>query len=176
MANRKNLLEDAATEQVLAAGKGAAKRAVLDLLSSDEERSKRDAENEKASQQRRRKLIVGGVIVLFLVIGIIGMLVSYWQWFLLLGLVGVAAFIGWRWIRRRVGAPKKKGEAVRVEAPPAPEATTRAPRISQREAEEKERDARARAEAEAAKEQAAVEDELAQMKARIRGERPGRHE
>src|SRR5436190_12003026 len=102
MADRKNLGEDAATVALLAAGKDAAKRAALDLLSTDEERAAKQAEDARASKQRRWKLLGGGVLVLCVIIGVIGMLVSYWQWFLLAGVLGLGGMFGWWRLRKRL--------------------------------------------------------------------------
>ena len=167
MADRKNLGEDAATAALLAAGKDAAKRAALDLLSTDEERAAKQAEDARASKQRRWKLIGGGVLVLCVIIGVIGMLVSYWQWFLLAGVLGLGGMFGWWRLRKRLGARRtKQPEPARVEK------TAEQPR-EKREARPRqvEEDDAARALAEAEAETQSVEEELASMKARLDRER-----
>ena len=103
-----------------------AKRAMSDALLGDEERAKRDA----LAKSKRTKRIVQIAIGALVVVGLIGLMLHYWYWSLLLGLVGVAGFYArHRWRARREA--RKKGEPappreiaapkrVRVEAPPAP--------------------------------------------------------
>lgn len=170
MAER-NELDDAATRALLAAGKDAAKRAAFDLLSSDDEREAAEAERARTSKNRRWKLIAGGVLALFVVIGVVGMLVSYWPWFLLAGVLGFAGLFGWWRVKRRLAARGSK-EPERIEvAPRAKEPSANADAV-RRQAEERERDAKALAEARATDEQA-VEDELEALKARVNRSRPG---
>jgi hypothetical protein len=170
MADRNKLVEDAATEALIAAGKRGVKRAALELLSTDEERAAKQAEDARASKQRRWKLIAGGVLVLCVLIGLVGMLVSYWPWFLLFGILGSAGLVGWWRVKRRLAARRGKApERIEVARKVAEPRASVEPRGS--EAEELERDARAIAEDAATQEQS-VEDELEVLKARLR-ERPG---
>ncbi len=165
MADLKKLAEDATTNAVLAAGKDAAKRAARDLLGEDEEAESKEAEKPEASKNRRTKLIVLAVLTLFVVIGVLGLLMSYWHWFLLAGLLGLGGFYArWRWRRRK---------AAKLEQKETPEVKTRVAEIEpaqeesgRSEAEMLARDAHARAEALAA-EEAALDDELASLKARL---------
>jgi hypothetical protein len=112
MANPKKLAEEAMAKAMLSAGKDAAKKAAFDLLSTDEERAAVEAEGEEkaaAVKKRRVKWIVLGVLGLCVVIGVLGLMMSYWHYFLAAGLLGLAAFYGrWRWRRSR--AAKEKAE------------------------------------------------------------------
>lgn len=171
MADRNKLAEDAATQALLAAGKDAAKRAAFDLLSSDEDRAAAEAERARASKQRRWKLIAGAVLALFVVIGVVGMLVSYWPWFLLAGVLGFAGMFGWWRVKRRLAARRSK-EPERIEVAPSANEPRASAEALRREAESRQREARAVAEAEASDEQA-VEDELEALKARVKRSRPG---
>lgn len=176
MADPKRLLEDAAAKAMLGAGTDAARRAAHDLISSDEDRAAETAGERGASKRRRAKLVMGGLIGLFLVLGLIGFVLSYWHYFLLAGVLGVAGAYGYYRVRSRRAdrrAEETVAEAagrVRIEASSrpdsgAPEAAARRSAAEAREA--READARALAEARAAEAQA-VEDELAALKARIK--------
>jgi len=108
-----------------------AKRALDDALLSDDERAKRRAEESALSKRNRTKRIAQIVIGALIVVGLIGLMLNYWYWALLLGLVGVAGFyVRHRWRARRaarkkpepiapreIAAPKKR---VKIESPPAP--------------------------------------------------------
>lgn len=174
MADLKKAADDAATRAMIAAGKDAAKRAVEDLLTSDEERAAKQAEQAPTSKARLWKIIGIGVLSLLVVVGVVGMLLTYWHWFLLAGVLGLGGLYGWSRLKKRLSAGKepKEVEAKQVEAARAPVATAaeglrikeEAPRD---EAEERARNARALAEARAAQEQE-VDEELAAMKARLK--------
>jgi hypothetical protein len=163
VSERDKSVEDAAARAVLAMGKEAARRAVDGALSEGEEPVADEAERARASKRRRWKLIAIGVLALFLVVGVVGMLISYWQYFLLAGLVGIAGLFGWWRVRRRLAERKKN--RIEVAAP----IVEQAPKVQVRAAEtqDSERDARALAEAEAVREQS-IEDELAELKARVK--------
>lgn len=166
MADLKKLAEDATTKAMIAAGKDAAKRAAQDLLSSDADREAKEVEDPQASKKRRTKLIVLGVLGLFVFIGLVGLLLNYWQWFLALGVLGMGGLYGYYKLRAR-RALKQKDEATRVEAAKQAEVEVAEETARLAAAEERTRDARALAEARAAEAQA-VDDELAAMKARIK--------
>jgi len=176
MADLKKIADDLTTKAALEAGKGAAKRAIEDLLSSDsssseEERAKKDAEEAALAKRKRTKYIAFGVVGLLLALGVIGMVVSYWQWFFLFGLMGLAALYGrYRWRKRRAG--KDEEEAEEKVAAKKVEPESKVLRIDDGEArrnasEDRARDARAMQEARAEEEQA-IDDELAAMKARLK--------
>ncbi len=167
-------LSDALTSKAAAAaGRRAAERAIDDLLSTDDERAEREKARAAASTSRRNKLILYGVIGLLLVVGVIGMVLNYWHWFILAGLLGLAGLYLWRrFAKRQKAAPDAPAETVRIAEPAPPPAQTAADDAAAERARllemkrERERDARARAEA-AAVEQQEIDDELAAMKARL---------
>lgn len=92
-----------------------AKRALDDALLGDEERAKRDA----LAKRNRTKRIVQIVIGALIVVGLIGLMLNYWYWALLLGLVGAAGFYArYRWRARRAARKKLEPAApVEVAAP-----------------------------------------------------------
>ncbi len=162
----------------LAAGKDAAKRK-LDEVLGDEAPEKDAPKDEKSSKSRRWKIAIIAVLVLALGIGLVGLMISYWQWFLAAGVVGLAALYGYyRWRRRkRDTETEAEAEAPARAAKEEPKARV-APLEDQDEvalrALEREKAARERArQAEAAREARAqmeqeVDDELAAMKARLK--------
>jgi hypothetical protein len=169
--------DELATKAALAAGRDAAGRAMDDLLSTDEEKAEKAATRDHASKSRRTKLIAYAVVGLLLVLGIVGFVLSYWQWFLLLGLAGVVGVVGWHRLRKRLKAGKgeplaamgsNEGRGVKTQA--ASEALLGAPRQPARMQAARGRqardDARVRDELRTAEEEA-VEEELAAMKARL---------
>lgn len=181
MADLDKLTDDLTTKAALAAGKNAAKRAVESLLSSDEEKAKQEAERAAKSKSGRNKLIAYGVVGLLILVGLFGMLVSYWQWFLLLGLLSAGGLYGWYRLRKRFRA-KKDGDSEANEA--AAKRGTSQLRVSDDESDNATHDrqqarvrpqdlAEQRAQQAAAREQASaveereIEDELAAMKARL---------
>lgn len=144
-----NMSDDLTAKAALIAARGAVKSALSDAMSSEAEREQRKAEEAAQAKRKRRKLIAFGVVGLLLALGVVGLVVSYWQWFLLLGLVGLAALYGrHRWRKRREAkrseAPARPAQALRVPAKPAelPEPAIAPPEES-------------------------VEDELAALKARV---------
>jgi hypothetical protein len=166
MADLKKLAEDATTKAMIAAGKDAARRAANDLLASEEAGEAKATADAGAKKSRRTKLIVFAVLGLFVLVGLVGLLLSYWQWFLLAGIVGIGGLYGYLRLRGR-RAKAKEEEAARVEAARQAEETKTKERLRVADADARERDARALAEARAAEAQA-VEDELAALKARIK--------
>lgn len=189
MADPRNVVDDLTTKAALAAGKDAARRAVEDLLSSDEEKAQKEAERVAQSKRRRNKLIAYGVVGLILVLGLVGMVLSYWPWFVLAGLVGVAGLYGrhrlrkrWREKREQRGELKAEQQQQKVRLPAdrseaLPRAGVEKPRDDRRD-EDRELDAlalqEARAREAAARDQARVaeenevDQELAAMKARLK--------
>jgi hypothetical protein len=179
MADLKRLAEDATTRAAIAAGKDAAKRALDDIILSDDEKAKRETEKAEVQKSRRWKYIALAVLGLCLVVGVIGLVLSYWQYFLLAGVLGVGALYGW-WRFRKSRAATVEAKVETTEAPPAVAAKTSAEPV--RVAKEPEVDAAAEraAAAQAARERAEVQrearaeaerqidDELAQMKARLK--------
>lgn len=140
------------SKAAFAAARDAAGRAIEDALSTDEERAGRKAEQAAIAKRKRIKWIVLGAVALLVLLGVIGMVLDYWQWFLVLGLVGLAGLYGrYRW--RRYRSERRKPEASRVQA-------------DQGKLEPRERPAVAR-EASAAPD-TSIEDELAALKARVK--------
>jgi hypothetical protein len=176
MADLKKVTDDLTTNAALAAGKDAARRAVDDLLSTDEEKVAKENERAAASKSRRNKLIAYGAVGLLLLVGIFGMVVSYWQWFFVLGVVGVVGLYAWYRIRQRLAARKSgDGETDESEVAAA-EPKAAALRVADEEPERVRDEAelrRARLVAERARQQTEalaeqeIEDELAAMKARL---------
>jgi Flp pilus assembly protein TadB len=155
MAAPRKVAQDLATKSALAAGTSAAKRAIEDLMSTDQERARMDAERAAHAKRRRTKRIAFGLVGLLLVLGAIGLLLSYWHWFLLLGLLGLVAFYGrYRWRNRRKGQPARL--AARAKHGSLQESSERA----------RARDASAR-EAAGANEAQSIDDELARLKSRF---------
>ena len=176
MADLKDLAEGVATKASIAAGKDAAKRALDDLLLSDEEKAERAAVETRDSKGRRWKLVAIAVLGLFLIVGVIGLVLNYWQWFLAAGVLGLVGLYAWWRMRRRLG--KKAEPAVETVAPArvateSPKERLRAPdpaEAAEAQARAKEaREARAKELAEArAQSEAEVDEELAAMKARLK--------
>jgi Flp pilus assembly protein TadB len=103
-------LDDAAqklaTKATLRAARDAASKALEDALLTDEERAQRKVADAAAAKRKRQKVIVFSVVGLLLVLGIVGLVISYWHWFLLAGLVGLVALYGrYRWRKRRGEKP-----------------------------------------------------------------------
>jgi hypothetical protein len=170
MSDLKRLTKDATTKAAISVGREAARCAVGDLLSSEGE-SKATTEDTSRSRARRWKvgLVVG--LGLLVVLGLVGLVLSYWLWFLGAGLLGLGGLFGWWRIRRRFTGKKEIGKAtepvaakverVRV-APVEPVAALhRAESAPGAHASEE-----ASEENGAAQEQA-IEEELAAMKARL---------
>jgi Flp pilus assembly protein TadB len=157
MADLDKITDELASKAVVAATKDAAKRTVEDLLATDEERAEREAERAASSKSRRNKLIIYGVLGSLLVVGLVGMVLNYWYWFILLGVAGLAGVYAWRKLIKHRAAKKARIEEP-IEAPAKKHIA---------DADARAGEARALAEAEVEEEQQ-IEDELAAMKARIR--------
>jgi hypothetical protein len=189
------LAQEATKRAAISVGKDAAKRAVDGLLGPEGADAKA-AGDASAAKTRRWKIFALVALGLCLVVGLVGLLLSYWYWFLAAGVVGVAGLVGWSrlkagWARRKAEGGARIDEAAAKE-PPAIErskvarakvgddevdATAEAEREAAAEAEARRTAAKARAEA-AARARAAeearvqreheVDEELAAMKARLK--------
>lgn len=146
------------TKATFRAARDAASKAIDDALLTDEERAQRKAVEVADAKRKRSKTIAIGVVGLLLVLGIIGLVVSYWQWFLLAGLVGLGAlYARYRWRKRRGekklrvsdassatrSAPPRKAVSPPARVAPAPEPMTQ-------------------------KDEQSIEEELAALKARVK--------
>lgn len=143
-------LDDAArklaTKATLVAARDAASKALDDALMSDEERRERKVADAAALKRKRQKRIAIGVVGLLLVLGIVGLVISYWHWFLLAGLVGLLALYGrhrWRKSRSAKESPtveksetKKSRPPSRVAPAPARVAISKAPPVDDGDVEE----------------------------------------
>lgn len=178
MADLDKLTDELAGKAALATGMKVAKRALSDALLSDEERAARDAEEAKAKKGQQTKWIVYGVIGLLLVVGLIGLAVAYWYWFLLAGLAALGVLYGrHRWRKRREArgeiAPATDEDAELREEIELPRTSSRreavrsAPASSRAEPAEPPAPRKPTAE-EAEAEAEAVDAELAAMKARLK--------
>jgi hypothetical protein len=179
MEDLKQVADDLVAKAALSRAKDSAERALEDLVASDEDKAQRETERAAKSKSRRTKLIIYGVVGLLVVVGILGMVVSYWQWFLLAGLVGLMGLYGWHRLRKRLKRKDGQDEAASAakvertaDEPRARLATPREPEADEalvREARLREERARQVArEHAAASEAQEIEDELAQMKARLK--------
>lgn len=133
------------------AAKDAAERALEDALSTERERAARKAEEAEKAKRRRKKRLVLAVLGLVIVLGVVGLALRYWYWFLLLGLAGIVAlYARHRWRRFRAGRREKEAEVPakkeprELSAPPAPRLAPPEPAGP------------------------SVEDELAELKARLK--------
>ena len=148
--------DDLRAKAAFAVAKHAVERALDDAMLSDEERTKKRAEESSLARSKRNKRIAIGVIGLLLLIGVIGLVLNYWYWALLLGVLGAAGWYARRRWRAR-GAPKKKVERKKVEpAAVAREAPARKVRVEPRPARI----------AEPSDE--SIDDDLAELKARMK--------
>ena len=166
MGDLKKVADDVTTKAALAAGKDAARRAVDDLLLSDEEKAQKEAERAAASKSRRTKILVYGVVGLLIVLGVVGLVVSYWHWFLLAGLVGLLALYGRHRLRKRLAARKESKTS--LEAKRDDEPTRKLPERAVRLEGDPPADTDATRERAHAIEEQAIEDELAELKARLK--------
>ena len=157
MVDLKKATDELTAKAAFEAAKNAATRAIEDATSTDEERAEREAERAALAKRKRTKLIALGAVGLLLALGVIGLVIGYWHWFLLAGLVGLVALYGrHRWRQRRSA---KKG----LEAEP-PRAARRAPERLPAPA------ARVAPATKAASDEPdeSIEDELAALKARLK--------
>lgn len=155
--------EDPRAKAAFAVAKHAVERALDDAMLSDEERAKRRAEETALARGNRNKRIAQIVIGGLIVIGLIGLILNYWYWALLLGVVGAG---GWylrrRWRARRAERKKEPKQATRSrDAKPEPAALREAPARKRVKIEEP-----ARAPAEVSDE--SIDEDLAELKARMK--------
>lgn len=180
-----DVVAELAAKAAVAAGKDAAAKAARGLLGDE-------AKDEAGRRARTWKIVAGLVLALCVVLGLIGLVLNYWLWFLAAGVLGLAGLFGYWRLRAKLAARREakglsagaieasaaavkvvegaervaKPAARRVDAEGAADAALRAEAAREARRLETERDARARAEAEATREQE-VDDELAAMKARL---------
>lgn len=180
MADLDKLTDELAGKAALATGMSVAKRALQDALLTDEQRQARDAEQARAKKSQRTKWIAYGVIGLLLLIGVVGLALTYWYWFLLAGIASLGVLYARSRLRKRREESGKPEEAEKAEAEGAP--STASPKVekspARREAarpapvSEEEQPAprapRRPTPEEAEAEAEAVDAELAAMKARLR--------
>ena len=120
--------DDLRAKAAFAVAKHAVERALDDAMLSDEERAKRRAEQDALARGKRNKRIAQIVIGGLLVIGLIGLILNYWYWALLLGFVGAGGwYVRRRWRARRAERKKEPKKETKKEPEPAalPEAPTR---------------------------------------------------
>ncbi|HTJ80458.1 MAG TPA: hypothetical protein VL400_02010 [Polyangiaceae bacterium] len=195
MSDLDRLTKDAATQAALAVGKDAAKRAMRDLLSDGEQPTSSPTDRgaakdaAAASKSRRWKIVAVAVLGLFLFVGLIGLVLNYWAYFLGAGVLGLGALVAWWWLRRRLAegktgatAESKSSASAKTEAAETPREKLRVsdePAADDEAAAEARRAAlaarreeltmRAKALAEArAQQEQEVDEELAAMKARLK--------
>ncbi len=153
MSDLKKAANELSAKAAFNAAKDRAERAIQDALSTEEERAQRKAEREALAKKKRTKWIILGVIGLVLLIGIVGMALRYWHWFLFAGLVAVAALYGrYRWRKFR-SAQKKEPVAPRVVETEVVEERREEPPLVQQTSTEPD---------------TSIEDELAALKARVK--------
>ena len=174
MTDLKRLADDATTKVAIAVGRDAAKRAVDQLLSG-EDKPALPSETTSATKTRRWKIVAVAVLGLFLIVGVIGLLLSYWYWFLAAGVLGLVGLVGWSRLRSRLAKRSPPKDTAKDEAPAleavrvSTKAEVAAPPQVSAEARRAEAEARAHAVAEAhAIREQEVDEELAAMKARLK--------
>lgn len=152
MTDRKKSADELGAKVAFQAAKNAAGRALENALSTDEERAQRTAAQAEVARRRRNKRIALGVVGLLLVLGAIGLALHFWYWFLLLGLIGLAGLYGrHRWRRGR--AARKKATQLAAQAP-AKQTRAEPPSLAAQVVTPEHADA-------------SIEDELAELKARV---------
>lgn len=129
--------DDVRAEAAFAMAKHAFERALVD-----------PAEQAALARRKRNKRIAQVAIGALVVVGLLGLMLNYWYWSLLLGLVGVVAlYARHRWRARRAASK-------------LPKTVTRSQTVAPK--------VRVEAEAERAVEpDSSVEDELAELKSRL---------
>ncbi len=138
-----------------AVAKHAAERALDDALGGDEERAKRRATEGALSRRKRNKRIALAAVGLLLAVGLVGLMLHYWYWALLLGFVGAGGlYARHRWRARRASREKKPEVAAAREAPPLKARIAAEPRLAPAPAAEID--------------EASIDDDLAELKARMK--------
>ena len=152
MNDLKKAANELSAKAAFSAAKDAAQRAIDDVLSTEEERAQRKAERAELARKKRNKWIALGVVGLLLLLGVLGLALHFWHWFLLAGIVALAALYGrHRWRRSR----KARGTAA-------------APRVVETRVVSEQRDAPPAVQPSTAEPDTSIEDELAALKARVK--------
>jgi hypothetical protein len=146
MSDAKSSAEALGANAAFAVAKSAAERALEEALLTDEERAKRRAEQDALARRRRTKRIAVGVVGALVVVGLIGLMLHYWYWSLLLGLLGAAGLYARRRFRNRRAARLKPRVAAAAE--PRARIEVKAARFEEPEP--------------------SIEDDLAELKARTK--------
>lgn len=168
MADFKKLADEAAAKAALASVKDAARRAIEDLTTTDEERALREAERAKEARVRKWKWIAGAVVGVLAFFAILSILAKLWVWVVGLALLAALAYAIYFYVRPKVTAVKVR-VVERLEESRAEEAEQQASEDAERRAAEAAKANARAAEAEKAaaiaREQA-IDDELAALKAK----------
>ncbi len=166
MSDLKKSANEMTAKTAFSAAKDAAERALDDALSTEEERAARKAEEAEAKSRRRKKQLALAIVGLLIVLGVIGLVLRYWYWFLLLGVVGLVALYGrHRW--RKYRAAKKAPAAEEAEAAVVAKVEVREVR-EVRETRDAPRKRAPLPPVEPEVDAQAIEDELAALKARVK--------
>ena len=172
MADPKKQAARLGAEAMIDAGKDAARKLYEDLTLSDEEKAQREAERAKASKRRKWKWIgigVGALLAFLLVLTLLAKVGPYLLGFAVLAILG---FMGWRWVRRSLGARSEGDAEAAVTAEKRPEKKADPPRERVRvRVEDGAETIAARAAAAAAKSadrERQIDDELAALKRKAR--------
>ncbi len=144
MSDDDKLSDDLRAKAALAVAKQAFERALED-----------PAERDALAKRKRNKRIAQIAIGALVVVGLLGLMLHYWYWSLLLGVVGVAGLYGrHRWRARRT-SKKKQIEAAAPREALAPKKVRVEPEITPVEHAPEDEDA-------------AIDDDLAELKARLK--------
>jgi hypothetical protein len=147
--------DDVRAKAAFAVAKRAVEGALDDALMSDEERAKKDALAKSQRTKRIAQIVIGGLIV----IGLIGLIINYWYWALLLGFLGAG---GWYLRRRWRARASRKKESSKKESKPvaALRAPVQAPKKKVRVEPQKVEPLEIP--------EASIDDDLAELKARMK--------
>jgi hypothetical protein len=114
-------LAELAAKAALAQGREAAKRAAERAADRADEALGGAGRSPKA---RRYKVLALVLLALFLTIGVVGLVLHYWAWFLGAGVLGVAALVAYVWARSRLRARREARGAREAAAEPEARAAT----------------------------------------------------
>jgi hypothetical protein len=155
--------DELAARALLAAGKDGARRLAARVAPDDDEADAPEGKATAPAKSRRNKLLVIGAFALLVLVGLLGLVVSYWHWFLLVGLAGLVGLYGWSRLRGRLRTPPGAAAAAvaepRAKVPQRVERADRAPVRAAAPTDTPER--------EQAREQE-LDEELAALKARVK--------
>lgn len=155
MSDREKSVDELQAKAAFAVAKHAAERALGDALLGDEERAKRRTTEHALSRRKRSTRIALVAVGLLLVVGLVGLMLHYWYWALLLGFVGVGGLYGrHRWRARRASRERKPEVAAAREAPAVKTRIAPEPRLAPAPAAEID--------------EASIDDDLAELKARMK--------